>query len=198
MKFVSNDENILTSCAFFYFSDFHLLLSRNISEMDSVVGESIENSVKSVQLCEASSAAEKMSVPVDEEPEDVDVVTDRVADGEHDSGQVNGLSHNVTTENAVEANSSASIDASDATNTNSPNPHCIQSLEENGDGAASAIDEETSVQEESVATDADHDDTNHRGVEHVNAIEDDHHVDADRNDASDKEAEGTANINTVR
>lgn len=161
--------------------------------MDSIVGESIENSVKSVQPCEASSAAEKMSVPVDEEPEDVDIVTDRVAGDEHDSGQVNGLSHNVTTENADEANSSASIDTSDATNMNS---HCIQSLEESGDGAASAIAEEPSVQEESVGTDANHEDTNHGGVEDVNAIEDDH-VDADRNDASDKEADGTANINTV-
>lgn len=125
--------------------------------MDSTVGEPIENSVKTMQPCDASSLAEKISVPVDEEPEDVDIDTDRLAiNAEHECVRVNGLSHNSTTNNADETDSIVSINTPALTTIDTNETNCIETFEGSDDRNASTIDED-GVEDDVVVKEANED-----------------------------------------
>lgn len=123
-----SDKNILIE-----FSHISLLHFRTDQlRMDSTVGESIEQSVKSVPPCDASSVAEEMSVPVDEEAEEVDIAADGSSDDEHESVHVNGLLHESTTSFTGEINSNVSVDTPEAINTYSTEPQSTETLEDSG------------------------------------------------------------------
>lgn len=174
--------------------------------------------------------AEKTSVPVDGEPEDVDIATTNIlaANDEQESVQVNGLSHNSTTNNADETNSIASIDTPDTANATEIESHSLEPVEESSNGIASDTDK-NAIEEEVVRSDADHVNTEHvdaihQDADHVNethADEDylescsrevDHldemHVDETRLDAdqveinqieaSGEQLDGPANVETVK
>lgn len=145
--------------------------------MDSTVGEPIENSVKTMQPCEPSSLAEKQSVPVDEELEDVETDTDRLAiDAEHECVRVNGLSHNSTTNNADETDSIVSIDTPAITTIDTNETNCIETFEVSDDRDASTIDED-GVKDDIVVNEA--------------------NEDTDKYETSDENCDGEANIKMV-
>lgn len=194
--------------------------------MDSTVGESIENSAKPIQSCEASSMAENTSVPVDGEPEDVDIAITNIlaANDEQGSVRVNGLPHNSTTNNADETNSIASIDIPDTVNAIETELQSLEPVEESSNRIASGIDKDTIEEDvENVESDADrvntdHVDAVHQNADHVNEThadevcledcsrDDDHldemrvnidQVDTDQIEASGEELDGPANVETV-